>query len=84
MQRRVNGAVWAARDRKDREVEGHRNVVGRSGELVDSTPFARKVPGSNPAITVMAEPWANPLLAVACGALARNSDRSSVLCRERF
>ena len=37
-----------------------------------------------PALADMYGPWASPSLAVACGALAWNSDTVSVLCRERL
>ena len=54
--------------------------VGRGGSLVDSTPFVRRVVGSNPALAATYGPWASPSLAVACDASAWNSG----LCRERL
>ena|SRR6218665_990860 len=47
-----------------------KQLTGRSGTLEDSTPFVRKVAGSNPALAVMYGPWASPSLAIACGASA--------------
>ena len=43
-------------------------IVGRDDSLVDSTPFVRRVVGSNPALAAMCGPWASPFLTVACDA----------------
>ena len=60
------------------------NFVGCGGSLVDSSPFVRRVVGSNPTLGTMLGPWASPSLAVVCGALAWSSDTVSVLWRERL
>src|SRR6218665_1379249 len=44
--------------------------VRHGGSLVDSSPFVRRVTGSNPALAATLGPWASPSLAVACGASA--------------
>ena len=42
-------------------------MVGGGGALVDSTPFVRRVAGSNPALAAKYGPWASPSLAVTSG-----------------
>ena len=44
--------------------------VGHGGSLVNSTPFVRRVVGSNPALAAPQGPWASLAVAVACGASA--------------
>ena len=59
--------------------------VRHDGALVETTPFDRKVVGSNPAIVAVQGPGASPLLAVACGASACKLRHSVNCCgRERF
>jgi len=48
----------------------HVDYVGRSGPLENSMPFIRRVAGSNTTLASTQRPWANPSLAVACGASA--------------
>src|SRR6218665_828639 len=42
--------------------------MGRGGSLVDSSPFVRRVVGSNPALAAAWGPWKSTSLSVACGA----------------
>ena len=58
--------------------------MGRGGSLLDSSPFVRRVAGSNPALAATQGPWASPSLTVASGASEWNSDKRAVQGRQSW